>query len=326
MFVLILGDKPYFCHKNNYMQTHATSTEIFPKIKRRLHGGFLFGLFFLTVSLFSAQVSKAQDVAQVPDTIYVNDTIYETRSVEKVVYVYHTPQHYLSVGAAVYGELPRYSAHDGYSQSATGDGGGISVQFSRGRFIADAGIGVRNYSRNMSRTYQSPHFQQTTYMHSDTLSYYDVTLNSVTTRRYITKQTERDTVLVDFTDSAVSYRNTYQYLCLPLMAGMQHNFGFLSVDAKLGLVPSILAHAGSCNTAVLTDGTAVAEDEHIRRFGCDAAASLSLRYLLTVKMIVGADVLYCRSIVPMGMDGAAKLTRQGVALQAGISFLLFDFE
>lgn len=287
---------------------------------------FVSCILFVATLMLTTQVSQGQDAVQSPDTIYVNDTIYETRSIEKVVYIYHIPQHYLSVGASVYAELPQYSHLDNYSQNASGAGGGISVQYNNGRFIADAGVGLRSNSRRLGRIYQSPHFQPSKYIHTDTLSYYDVTLNSVTTRKYITTQTERDTVLVNYTDSAVEYRNSYQYLCLPLMAGVQHNFGFLSVDAKLGLVPSVLAHAGGGNTAVLSDGTVASEDGRIRRFGCDAAASLSLRYLLTVKTIVSADVLYYRSIVPLSTNDASLLSRQGVALQIGVSYLLFDFE
>lgn len=283
--------------------------------------------FLLLFSVSQAQeIDAIQDSVAIPDTIYVNDTIYETRSIEKVVYIYHTPKHYLSTGLTVYAEMPQYTRIDGYRQEAICAGGGVSLQYSRGSFIADIGVGVRNYSRRLGRIYQSPHYKPTTYIHSDTLSYYDVTLNNVTTRKYIIKQSERDTVLVNYTDSAVKYRSTHQYICLPLMAGVQRNFGFLSVDAKLGLVPNVLLHTGGGNTAVLADGTAVPEDGHMRKLGCDAATSVSLRYLLTVKTLICADVLYSRSFIPLTKSGAARLSRQGFALQIGVSYLFCEFE
>lgn len=286
--------------------------------------GFLIIFAFLQIQLLFAQSQQPES----PDTLYVGDTIVRTRTVEKVVYVYGTPEYYLGFGGKAGYNYTLFSRVSSIQQSGYSYGADASFELLKDDWLFNLGLSYTRHMRSIDKVLQSQYRIQETHTQIDTLDWFEVNISDgVIERRYITETLIYDTLVSYYRDSAVQYHNTYNHIGIPIYIGYQLKYGFLSIDAKAGIIPGMYFPVNDQNIAISRDESVVQERDYMRNFTCDFGAALSFRYLLTFTTLLTCDVNYITSPFSMyKMDDVFALRKNSVGFRIGVSFILKEFD
>lgn len=284
----------------------------------RLIWFFIFFLFFI----LKIETLNAQELDSAPDTVYVSDTIVNDRVVEKVVYVYRAPSNYLAFGISAKSEFGINSGDTVTNIDAFGIGGGIQLQFHKKVFMSEMGLNLLSRYFSFDYTYKVPYSVAGTYTKTDTLSKYYETINNITYTRFITKQTERDTVYHLSKDSAAQYSNKYKIIQLPVLIGFQKAVHFFSIECKAGVMPSYIVYPDAENTYLNAYNSSANEKGSLNRFSCDLILGLGVKYLLTVNSLIHADLFYQRQLTNTYNTDYWNPKPQALALNIGVTFIL----
>lgn len=267
---------------------------------------------------------------QAQDTIQENvrvsgDTVFQKRTVEKVVYVYAAPENYTSIGMAVQFGKPRFSGPDPNIARTFTFGAYAYAEHQKNKWLYRIGIGGQSYHRVLDFQTTESNIVQQTLPKTDTISWYDVTVNNASERRYITRSYTKDTVYMEETITKHSQKQTYQYVIVPISVGRELRHGYLCADIAASIIPGILISNSQNNICYTSKDQIIPEQVLLRKITCDASLQFRLRYLLTLSTFISLAAEYNYGLVPIHYSAYPSPTRsQNLSMSLGFSYLLFE--
>lgn len=275
------------------------------------------GLLFLHTWLFG-QVIQPLDTTS-------SDTVYQKRVVERVVYVYAAPEHYLSVGISGGASVFSHSESLHHSSESYSYLGGAFVQYQKGKWLYQAGLNVETFKHSFDYSLPSVETYKSTYNHIDTISWYEVETGDSPERRYITRSYTRDTVLGTQYQNHYSNTNEYTYVQIPLLIGKQLRHGFVCVDLLAGFAPTIRLFTPESNMSYANETALIPDRIAMRRFLCDVQTSMSIRYLLTFESFIALKLGYNHPLLTMNKSGQEnRMFKQSISAELQLSYILFE--